>query len=392
MRTWLRGFGLLLGGVFVLAACSGTADEPTEIVLQQYHDEVIAGDVEAAMDVLAQDAEWGFEDIRFTLDTPMHEQYEWLVNVFAVEPDATGLDVVRAYTEYLVASRATPVASNCVGDEAAVTCTYTTEDGLTPLTGATEFGTVEAAAADGRLTRYLLVTDRIEEEATVGDAAAFRRWSAIRDPETMNPFVPTAPYAERLVEAHDDWIAAGRPDVAPAVVLDDPIEVAEAWFAANNTGDWETQVSLTGGDALFDPFISRDEFEAARTLNRQVSLDTCAVTLEATDSVRIACDVTVTDIVTAAAGVPATNPNQTSMAMSDGRIVGAPQFLPSHFAAEREIEKWAQREEPENYRRACPEGIAGQNPITGLVCARFVATYQGEWAPFVAELGLGSSD
>lgn len=390
MRTWLLTLGIL--GGLVLASCGGAADDPAEVVLERYHEAIAAQDVDAAMEVLAEDAEWGFEDIKFTLDAPMHEQYEWLVNVFEVEPGATGYGIVRAYTEYLVASRSAPVAANCDGDEEAVRCTYTSEDGLAPLTGSREFGTVEAAVERGRLIRYALVTDSVDDQPVSEDISSFRRWSAIRDPATLNVFVPVASYAERILGVYDEWLAAGRPDIAPAVVVDDPIEVAETWFSANNAGDWETQVSLTGGDALFDPFASRDEFEAARSLEREVTFDTCVVTLEASDSVRIACDVTVNDIITAATGVAATNPNQTSMAISDGRIVGAPQFLPSHFAAEEEIEKWAQREEPDSYRRACPEGIAGQNPITGLVCARFIATYQGEWAPFVAELGLGSSD
>lgn len=390
MRTRLLTLATL--GGMVLTACSGsTSDEPAEAVIEQYHEAITAQDVDAAMEVLAEDAEWGFEDIQFFLDEPMPDQLEWLLNVFAVGPGATGRDIVRAYTEYLVASRSLPVASSCEGDEQAVKCTYASEDGLTPLTGSREFGTVHAAAEEGRLTRYALVTDSVDDGPASEDISSFRRWSAIEDPATLNAFVPVASYAERILGAYGEWLAAGRPDIARAVVLEDPLEVAEAWFSANNSGDWETQVSLTGRDALFDPFASRDEFEAARTLEREVTLDTCAVTLEGADAVRIACSVTVNDMITVAAGVAATNPNQTSMAISDGRIVGAPQFLPSHFAAEQEIEKWAQREEPESYRRACPEGIAGQSATVGLVCARFIATYQAQWAPFVAELGLGSS-
>jgi hypothetical protein len=388
MRMWSLVAGVF--GVVLLGGCGGTSP-PVDEVLEDFHAAIVAGDVEAAMDTFADDAEWRFDEIEFTLDDPVPEQLQWLLDAFALEEDATGAGIIRAYTEYLVAARATPTVTNCVGDDAKVLCTYHAEDALSPLTGFPEFGTVEATVESGRLIRYALIIDSVEDEPSE-DAVAFRRWSAVQDPETLNPFGPVASDVEQLLAVYDAWKEAGRPDIAPAVVLDDPVEIAKAWFAANNNGDWETQVSLTGGDALWFPFASRDEFEAARLLEREVRLDACSVTLETEDSVRIACDVSVTDIITVAAGVVSTNPNQVSMEVADGRMTEAPVFLPSQFAAETEIEKWAQREEPENYRRACPEGIAGQSAIVGLSCARFILTYQGHWAPLVAELGLGSAD
>lgn len=386
MRTWTLAVGAF--GLLLVAGCGGSSP-PVEDVLERYHGGIIAGDVEEAMGTLAEDAEWGFSEVRFTLDERIPEEYEWLASVLGLEADATGRDIVRAYTEYLVASRAVPTATNCVGNDEAVACTYTLEDGLVPVTGMREMGSLEATTRGGRLVRYAVVTDGVQQEPDAA-VAAFWRWSAVRDPETANPLPLVPAQAARLLEAYEAWEAEGRPDIEPVVELDDPIAVAEAWFAANNAGDWEAQVSLTGGELLFlDPFPSWDEFEAARAMDRTITLDACSITLETSDETRIACDVTVTDIVTAAAGVPATNPNQTSMAIGDGRMVGAPRFLPSHFAAEQEIEIWAQREQPDNYRRACPDGIAGQSEIIGLSCARFIATYEGHWAPLIGELDLG---
>ena len=112
MRMWSLVVGAF--GVVLLGGCGGTSP-PVDEVLEDYHAAIVAGDAAAAMGTFADDAEGRFDEIEFTLDDPVPEQLQWLVDAFAVEGDATGAGIILAYTEYLVAARATPMATNCVG-------------------------------------------------------------------------------------------------------------------------------------------------------------------------------------------------------------------------------------------------------------------------------------
>jgi hypothetical protein len=171
-------------------------------------------------------------------------------------------------------------------------------------------------------------------------------------------------------------------------VDDDPMAVLEAFLGARNDGDWASMLALLGGDALADPFGSRDEFEAAQLLEREITASDCQVILADARGSRLACGVAVTDIIVRAAGITATNPNASTFQILDGRVTGLPDFLPSSFLAERAVEEWAEADAPAAYRESCPDGIAGQSPIDGLDCARFIAEHREAWQPLVAALDL----
>ncbi len=90
------------------------------------------------------------------------------------------------------------------------------------------------------------------------------------------------------------------------------------------------------------------------------------------------------DIISAAAGTTPSNPNASTFAVQGGRIVDLPEFLPSLFRGEEAIERWAVANEPDRYAAACPNGIAGQNVITGYACAVFIAEFEDGWREAVA--------
>jgi hypothetical protein len=178
-------------------------------------------------------------------------------------------------------------------------------------------------------------------------------------------------------------------DPSPAARQLDPIEVVEAWVAARNDGDWDTQESLSSAEILDRGFGSRDETRAAVELNRQIHLEVCSVTLDSpTVGAFVACEVTVTDMILDAAGVVATNANNSTFLVVDGLVTKPPQWLPSSHLAEQAIEEWGMANDRKQYRSACPDGIAGQDVITGLDCARWIADAHPAWVEAVQAVGL----
>jgi hypothetical protein len=173
---------------------------------------------------------------------------------------------------------------------------------------------------------------------------------------------------------------------APPVGTEDPIAVVEAYVEARNDIDWETHRSFLAGEARRHPFGSRDEFESAVVLERDIHLIDCRVQLEsARTGSFVACTVEVTDIISDVSGRVITNANASTFSVLDGFIVDLPDFLPSDFIAESAIEAWAEASEAAAYRRACPEGIAGQSAITGRRCAEFIAAHVDDWSAAVIE-------
>jgi hypothetical protein len=180
--------------------------------------------------------------------------------------------------------------------------------------------------------------------------------------------------------------AAGR----PPDVGQDAVEVVAAWWDARNTFDYERMASLMAGDAFDNPFASPGEVEAARWLERVVTPLECEVGAEtASLGTFVACDVSVTDIIVAAAGVTSTNLNRATFRVRDGYVIAAPVWIPSSQVAEEAIEEWARANARIDYQRACPQGIAGQSSIDGPKCARFIAENEHRWRDEVASLGLG---
>ncbi len=169
----------------------------------------------------------------------------------------------------------------------------------------------------------------------------------------------------------------------------DPIEVVEAWVAARNAGDWDTQEALSSPEVVRYGFGSQDETLAAVTLNRVIRLETCSVTLDSpTVGTLVACEVTVTDMIVDAAGVVAENLNDSTFVVIGGRIARAPEWIPSSHVAEQAIEEWGMANDRRGYRAACPDGIAGQDVLTGLECARWIADSHPAWVEAVQTLGL----
>ncbi len=169
----------------------------------------------------------------------------------------------------------------------------------------------------------------------------------------------------------------------------DPVAVVEEWVDARNEGDWDTQAALSSRDILRRGFGSHDETLAAVELDRRIRLDECSVTLES-DTVGsfVACEVTVTDIILDAASVVATNLNQITFVVVDGLVVKPPQWLPSSHLAEQAVEEWGMVNDERRYRSACPDGIAGQEVVTGLECARWIADTHPGWVEAVRAVGL----
>jgi hypothetical protein len=172
----------------------------------------------------------------------------------------------------------------------------------------------------------------------------------------------------------------------PPIAASDPIEVVEAYIAARNGTDWDVQRSFLAGDARRHAFGSRDEFEAAVALDRDIHLLDCGVNLESdTLGSFVACTVEVTDLISEVSGRTVSNANASTFTVSGGFVVDLPEFLPSDFVAERAIEAWAEQHEPTAYRRACPDGIAGQSVVTGRRCAEFIAQHVDAWAGAVID-------
>ncbi len=359
------------------------APSPTG-VLASYHAALAAANLPAATELLAPGAVWSIEGVDVTLGRPLSAELAWLPDAVGA-PEATSESLVETLLRVQEALQTRSNLTDCIETGQTVTCTYTAIDVLTPVVGEPASGTVTAEVAAGTITRYRLDAPFLPDLRAAPDA--FHRWVAIENPDATRD-LPLADWALAWAPLAVAWEAAGRPDVGPPAITDDPVAVVESFFAARNGGDWEAMVASLGGDALLDPFASRDEFDAAQLLERDITIQECKVILEDARGTRLGCRLTVTDIITAAAGIVATNPNQTTVQVADGRVTGAPQFVPSSFLAEQAIEEWAQANVADAYASACPDGIAGQSPIDGLACAEFVAAHRDGWGPVVAALDL----
>jgi hypothetical protein len=173
-------------------------------------------------------------------------------------------------------------------------------------------------------------------------------------------------------------------------VSDDAVEVVMAWWEARNAFDYEAMAALMAGDVFDNPFASRGELEAARWLNRVVTPLECEVgAVTPSLGTFVTCDVSVSDIIVAAAGVTSRNLNRATFRVRDGYVIAAPVWVPSSQVAEEAIEEWARTNVVLEYQRACPSGIAGQSSIDGARCARFIAEYEYRWRDEVASRGLG---
>lgn len=189
-------------------------------------------------------------------------------------------------------------------------------------------------------------------------------------------------------------LGACSTDAAPPPTADapaEPVALVLAWWEARNAFDYDAMARLMAGDALHNPFGSAEEVAAARALNRVVTPLDCEVGTEnASLGTFISCEVSVSDIIVAAAGVTSRNLNRATFRVRDGRIIAVPVWIPSSQVAEAAIETWARAHRPLEYQRTCPQGIAGQSSIDGAACARFIARNQAGWSGRVASLGLDS--
>ena len=361
-------------------------DFAPERLLERFHAALEGGDADAAMALLNPDALWSRLGIELRLDQPITEELAWLPPVLGLPESASARDIVRTVIDFQAALRTKFRVIGCVEDGPSLMCSYEERDALTAI-GPFQEGTVSLVVGDGGIAHYSVESQEVGE--TTDDADDFKRWAAVQDPAVTTSDFGNVDYARLVVTLIDEWGAAGRPESRVVDPSASSTDVVEAFFEARNEGDWETMVFLMAGDALEDPFGNRDEFDAAQLLERRITPVDCEVQLESeTIGTRVGCHVTVSDIVVEAAGVTPTNPNRTTLQVLDGRVTSLPQFIPSLFRAESAIEEWVQITFPDEYVVACPDGIAGQSPLDGLDCARFIVDHRADWTPIVSDLGL----
>ncbi len=341
-----------------------------------------AGDAAAVLAVLTPDAVWESFGFPISIPDPLPGDLAFFAAALGLGPEAIGAELIAAEIALRGALRTAHRVACPAEDLPDLRCRLTTTNALTELTGLSETGSlVLTPGPDGRIARVRFETEQVAGRAAP-DLDAFRRWSAVEEPGVARQL--SVDQLRLTVEALDRWLAAGRPDLELPDVTADPIEVVAAFLDARNDRDWTLHMRLLGGDALENPFGSRDEFDAAAALERRITAVSCEVTLTSErQGSFVACEVTVSDIITEAAGVNPTNPNATTFRVREGRVIDLPEFLPSLFLAEEAIEEWALDNEPDDYALACPFGIAGQDVIDGLACALFIAEHRESWAPGV---------
>ncbi len=363
---------------------TGLPSEPAAVdVLGDFIAAIAAGDADAAFAFFASDAVWSLGGVELRLGEPIPPELAWLPEVVGVA-ESTVDELVRGILQLQVAMKSTPLVAGCQGDGSVQNCAYSVVDALTPVVGAEQRGSLTVEVVGGHIVRYESDVAPVAELTGADDA--FKRWSAIQDPDVTRE-LPLLAWASIVVPLAEAWEVAGRPDSPPPPAIgDDPVAVVEAFIDARNRGDWETMVALMGGTALDDPFGSRDEVDAGQLLEREITPEECEIVLQSAAGARVGCRVVVTDIIVDAAGITATNPNQSTFQVAEGRVTALPQFIPSSFAAERAIEEWAATHAAESYDEACPDGIAGQSPIDGLACAQFIADNHTGWQPAVSAL------
>lgn len=338
------------------------------------------GDIADVFITFAPDAVWeGFLG-RVRLDDPLPDEILSFSQSLGLTQGATFGDLWAANFELLVAARTVWAIDSCDIEAMVAMCELRGTDAFSALSGGENNAVFEVEMGDGGLIeRFRFDTEWVEAPNERFDD--FRRWAKLEQPG-LDPQVD--PFAIRaLVALLDRWESEGSPSVEPPDPDLDGVAIVAAYLAARNDQDWETHVRLLGGDALDNPFGSYDEFLATGTLDRRIGVRECSVTALGNESF-VACVVEVTDIISNAAGTVPSNPNATTFTVHEGRIVDLPEFLPSLFRAEQAIELWAQDNEPGRYAQACPNGIAGQDVITGLSCARFIAEFVAGWKDAVA--------
>ncbi len=345
---------------------------------------IAAGDAAGALGLLASDAVVEFMELELRLGAPLPEDQSWLPGVIGVG-EATAPAVMKGLLDYYVALGTQPEVAGCREDGSRFECSYAVADAFTRIAGEPVTGTLAAEVDGGLIARLSL--DPLLVSSPGWGPDEFKRWAAVNRPEVLGETTLLA-WARAAVPVAAEWDAAGRPDAPapPDFNTTDPVAVVRGWLDFRNIGDWVSTVALLGGGALDDPLASRQQFDAEEILEREISVSNCQVVLDDDQGTRLGCDVAVSDIVTRAAGIVATNPNQSTFTVLDGRIVDLPDFYPSSFRAEEAIEQWAQANLPGQYAAACPFGIAGQSPLETVSCARFVADNRAGWEPVLAEL------
>ncbi len=338
------------------------------------------GDVATVLATFAPDAVWDGFLGPTRLDHPLPDELLPFSESLGLTRGATLSDLWAANFDLFIAGRTVWTIESCDLDGTSAVCELRGTDAFTALSGVELLAVFEVEADErGQIERFRFDPDWTGESSERADD--FRRWAKLERPDVDTGLDPTA--IRTLVELLDRWESQGSPAIeAPDPDLD-AVAVVEAYLAARNDQDWETHVRLLGGDALDNPFGSYDEFLATGVLDRRISARECTVTPLGNDSF-VACIVDVTDIISTAAGRTPTNPNATTFAVRDGRVVDLPEFLPSLFLAEEAIEQWAIANAAERYAAACPSGIAGQDVITGLSCAEFIAESRESWESAVA--------
>lgn len=370
-----------------VAVASTTTIAPVDrIALAEAFAEALESADRAAITMLlAPNAAWVLAEEPIGLDLPLPAGFAEFAGALGLESDASFLDVVVELRVQRVDLGAEISLTDCADTAIGVACAYREGDVLSPLTGQAELGTIELALdAAGLITEVWLDTAASTTDPDP-ERDAFFRWSAIEQPDITNRSTASGPVAELVTGLLERWEAAGRPDLPAPDPAADPTDVVAAYLTARNDRDWEAHMALLGGEALDNPFGSRDEFDAAAFLERRITPLECEITLEsARQGTFVACQVEVTDIIVEAAGATPTNPNATTFRVMEGRVIDLPEFLPSLFIAEDAIERWAEANEPAAYAAACPFGIAGQSVLDGRACAEFIAFHREAWAPLVA--------
>lgn len=357
-----------------------SAEETVRFVIAALNE----GDVAMTFTAFSPDALWDGFLGPTRLDDPLPDEILEFSAQLGLTQDATFRDMWAANFELLIAAQTVWTIGSCDTDGRSALCELRGMDAFTAISGIEPGAVFEIDTDDhGLIERFRFDPDRSGESSVRADD--FRRWAKLERPDLDAQLDAQldATVMRNLVELLGFWESQGSPAVeAPDPDLD-AVAVVEAYLTARNDQNWETHVRLLGGDALDNPFGSYDEFLAAGALDRRIAIRECTVTALGNDSF-VACLVDVTDIISAAAGRLPTNPNATTFAVRDGRVVDLPEFLPSLFLAEEAIEQWAVANEPERYATACPSGIAGQDVITGLSCAEFIAEFAEAWESAVA--------
>ena len=179
-------------------------------------------DTDSVLAVLAPDATFSLDGLDITLDRQLSADLAWLGAILELSPDATGLELLRAWLDLGWLMKARYVVGDCRTVGSAASCTFSRSDVETRITGQHVTGTLTIQSLGNLITR-------LEQFATTeGDVDpvfdTFMRWALIDQPD-LGRELSAIRRAELLVGATDRWGAAGRPDVAAPDGIDGPVEV-----------------------------------------------------------------------------------------------------------------------------------------------------------------------